>query len=304
MRLLKRVIRRLAAPFVRVAERFLDNRFRESENRIAERVERLAVAGSASAAIPELLTHLGQRLRQLAEETREQGARIEELEDALRAGRPPTGTPDAIGSLGPLADDAAALDESVVAVPYVFTSVAHLEPGARVLVASGRGGAIPRSLAALGFRVTQVSRSGAPALPDVESTRASLDAWRTPPASFDAIVCSSFVESLGLDVADEEAPDTDADLRAMDAIGTLARPNAWLVFTAPFGRFAVGAGRRTYDRAALDRLLRGWDVHDLRVGFLQDGAWRTRTDLDRAEEFLDPGWPAVVLATARRSHPA
>ncbi len=292
MRFLKRVLRRLAAPFLGVFKRYFDERLRDMENRLAERVERVAVTGSASTALAELLTHLGQRLRQLVEETREQGARIEALEDSWRSSRLGTGRVDEARAAG--GAEIAGVDDTILSLPYIFTALANVAPGASVLVADGRASTIPVSLAALGFQVTPWERDAAP--PDRPNPET-----RSPSPLFDAIVCSSFLERLGLDATTDEYPDVDADLRAMEALATRARSDGWLVLTAPFGRFDVGPAQRTYDRPAIDRMLRRWVVHDLRLGFLRDRTWRTATGFDREDEILHAGWPALVLVRARRS---
>jgi len=332
--LLKDAILRWFGPFVRLFKDFFDRRLRDTEDRIVERI--VNERGGPSPAVSEVLTHLGQRLRQLAEETSAQGARIETLEKSLRANLG-DGHLAAIRSLDQMEGTTAEIlnfaeshkgfkaqaglwfndpvvlrylaggvevfniNERILEVPYVFGALVSLQDGAELLDVGGCESTVSLSLASLGFRVTQVDlRQQTLKHPNLTSVKSAIEDWDSS-TKFDAIVCLSSIEHFGLGAYGEKEREEDADLQAMKLLWSLAKPGALLVFTAPFGRFEIGAIQRVYDLTALDRVLSGWAVHDLRLGVeLHDVGWRILGGRERAAEIMESSRPGVVLLSARR----
>lgn len=332
--MLKEAVLRWFGPFVRLFKDFFDRRFQDTEDRIVERI--VQERGGSSPAVSEVLTHLGQRLRQLAEETNAQGARIETLERSLRASVGDRHF-DSIRGLdqmeGTTADilnfaeshngfkaqaglwfndpvvlryfaggvEIFSINERILEVPYVFSALASLKNEAEVLDVGGCESTVSMSLASLGYRVTQVDlRQQILKHPNLISVKSAIEDWHSS-MKFDAIVCLSSIEHFGLGAYGESAREEDSDLQAMRLLWSLAKPEALLVLTAPFGRFEIGATQRVYDLPAVDRLLRGWAVHDLRLGVaLHDVGWKILGGRERAAEIIESSGPAVVLLSARR----
>jgi hypothetical protein len=196
----------------------------------------------------------------------------------------------------------AGINERVLEVPYVHAAVAALAPASRLLDVGGAESTLSLSLASLGFQVTLLDlRRAVLAHPNLESVQSPLETWAAPESSFDGVICLSSIEHFGLGAYGEPPRDDDTDLAAMRRLWSLAKPNALLAFTAPFGRFEIGTTQRTYDLPALDRLLQGWDVTDLRFGVqASDGSWCMRGGREHGAEIVQSGRPAVALVTARR----
>ncbi|MDZ4278135.1 MAG: methyltransferase domain-containing protein, partial [Dehalococcoidia bacterium] len=108
-----------------------------------------------------------------------------------------------------------------------------------------------------GCRVYAIDLRPTPPQPGVAVVRGDLMCAPFPAASFDVITCVSTIEHIGLDVY-SQGPDEFGDEVAMRYLRRLLRPGGRLLLTAPFGRRAVSAWLRVYDRASFRRLTGGF----------------------------------------------
>jgi SAM-dependent methyltransferase len=188
------------------------------------------------------------------------------------------------------------VNERAAEIPYVFRGLAGLGPGARVLDVGATESTVALSLASLGYEVTAIDPRPYPlSHPRLRAVVGTIEDWAAD-GTFDAVVCLSTIEHIGLGAYGvERDADSDADRAAMKRLLELTAPAGRLLLTTRFGRAAVGELERTYDRAGLDALLEGWEVED--VTFVQ------RTD-EQTWEVSDPseeaGAELVAMVTATR----
>jgi SAM-dependent methyltransferase len=195
--------------------------------------------------------------------------------------------------------EVASANERIAEIPYVFRALAPLAPGSRVLDVGAAESTLAFSLASLGFQTTALDLRAYPlSHPQLEVVVGRIEEWEAEPASFDAIVCLSTIEHVGLSAYGSGVGES-ADLAAMRRMHELVVPGGILVLTVPVGRAATSKNERTYDRERLDTLLEGWDVEDLTVVRQEDPTtWRAIEDGEPWEH--DGQTRHVALVTARR----
>ena len=191
------------------------------------------------------------------------------------------------------------VNERIVEVPYVFGAVARLSPGSRVLDFGATESTVSLSLAALGFDVTAADLRPYPLQhPNLRNVIGPIEQWDGPEQPFDAIVCLSALEHVGLGAYDEAPSDLDLDRRIVERFGTWLRPAGELVLTAPYGRWEVADTQRVYDAAHLEALLAGWTVVDRTVCVQTAHDRWERIDGEPPASTWDGGARGVVLVRA------
>jgi hypothetical protein len=190
-------------------------------------------------------------------------------------------------------------NERIVETPYAFRALAQAPPPARVLDVGATENTLAFSLAALGYEVTALDLRAYPLKhPRLRTVVAPVQEWETD-ESFDAVLCLSTIEHIGLGAYGEPSIAGRADLKAMERMRTLTRQGGLLVLTAPFGRASAARHERAYDREALDALLDGWDVEDLTV-VRQENSLTWIVEEDSVDD-ADGETRCVVLVTARHA---
>jgi SAM-dependent methyltransferase len=190
-----------------------------------------------------------------------------------------------------------AVNERIAEVPHVFRALLRLDPGARILDVGASESTVALSLASLGYDVTALDVRPYPfSHPRLRSIVAAVEDWETK-ERFDAVVCLSTIEHIGLGAYGEESSDSRADLAAMRRMHQLTKPNGLLVLTTRFGEPDVDELQRTYDKGGLDELLEGWKVEDLTILRRED---ETTWIADGAGQ-QPPDTEAVALVTATRA---
>jgi SAM-dependent methyltransferase len=189
--------------------------------------------------------------------------------------------------------DVGSVNERIVEIPYAFRALGGLLPPAKILDVGSVESTIPLSLAALGYEVCALDLRPYPFKhPNLEVAVSRLEDFEREPDSFDAILCISTVEHVGLGWYGEAPQEPDADRRAVERLGELLRTGGRLVLTVPYGRAAVDDVERTYDDTRLDALLEGWEIESREIV-------RQRDDLTwapRGEEAPDARAVAMVTA--------
>jgi 2-polyprenyl-3-methyl-5-hydroxy-6-metoxy-1,4-benzoquinol methylase len=189
------------------------------------------------------------------------------------------------------------VNERIVEVPYVMRALAAVPSGANVLDVGATESLLSLYLASLGYNVTALDPRRYPLEhPRLDVVTAEVQHWE-PQTTFDAVVCLSTIEHIGLGAYGQTREDERADLAAMQRIQECLYPNGLLVLTTPFGTARTDAFSRVYDRAALDELLDGWAVSDLTIARRRsDALWAIVDDTD-----ADENGEAVALVTATPS---
>jgi hypothetical protein len=184
------------------------------------------------------------------------------------------------------------INERIVEVPYALAAMRSVEPGAAVLDFGAVESTLSLSLASLGYRVTALDLRQYPfAHPLLESVAAPLEEWEPGRRRYDAVLCVSTVEHVGLGWYGESRGAGDGDRRAMQRLLALTKPGGLLVLTVPYGSAGVDDVQRRYDRAGLDALVEGWEETDRRiVERVDDVTWQPVDESDGH---------AVALLTAR-----
>jgi 2-polyprenyl-3-methyl-5-hydroxy-6-metoxy-1,4-benzoquinol methylase len=189
------------------------------------------------------------------------------------------------------------VNERIVEIPFALSAISHLTPGARVLDFGSSESSLALSLASLGFEVTALDVRRYPfEHPRLEVVASPIEQWEAEPESFDAALCVSTLEHVGLGWYGDPRHDGRGDRLALDRISDLLKPGGILVLTLPYGAPGVDDFQRRYDRAQLDELIDGWEViRRLVVERIDERTWQPVDDSDRT---------AVAMVTARKPVPA
>jgi 2-polyprenyl-3-methyl-5-hydroxy-6-metoxy-1,4-benzoquinol methylase len=193
----------------------------------------------------------------------------------------------------------AGVNERVVEVPFVYRALSRIPPGSTIVDVGASESTVSLSLASLGYRVTAVDpRPYGLRHPNLEVIARAAEEWEET-RTFDAIVCLSTVEHIGLGAYGEPRKSGRPDHDLMRRLRRLARPGTLLVFSTRFGRPATGWLERTYDAAAIDDLLEGWEIEESAIAHrLDDATWSVVEELDATLE-----GEAVFMAVARLAAP-
>jgi methyltransferase family protein len=187
------------------------------------------------------------------------------------------------------------VNERAAEIPYIFRGLADLELGATVLDVGATESTVALSLASLGYKVTALDPRPYPlSHPHLKTVVSSVQSWEYD-GTFEAVVCLSTIEHVGMDAYGVEPEADGADLAAMRKISELTAPGGRLLLTTRFGRPGTDSFQRTYDRAGLDALLAGWEVRDLT--FVRRTGAATWVVSEPSEE---PDVELVTMVTAKR----
>lgn len=191
------------------------------------------------------------------------------------------------------------VNERIVEIPYVMGAVASLPEGSHVLDFGATESTVSLSLASLGHDVVAADLRPYPlAHPRLRSVVGPIEQWSGPDRPFDAVVCLSALEHVGLGAYEEAPSDLGLDRAIAERFKRWLRPGGELVLTAPYGTWEVGETQRVYDAAHLDELLAGWRIVD-RAVCLQTAHDRwERADGEPPASTWDGGTRGVVLLRA------
>jgi hypothetical protein len=153
------------------------------------------------------------------------------------------------------------VNERIVEIPYVMGAVGALPPGSHVLDFGATESTVSLSLASLGHDVVAADLRPYPLQhPRIRSLVGPIETWEGPERPFDAVVCLSALEHVGLGAYDEAPTQGELDRTIAELFKRWLRPGGELVLTAPYGAWEVGETQRVYDAAHLDALLEGWTI--------------------------------------------
>ncbi|MDQ4145080.1 MAG: methyltransferase domain-containing protein [Actinomycetota bacterium] len=320
---MKRILNALLRKAMWPARRFFDPRFAALQNliaaEVATRTEALELTGRA---LHELLGRAEEAERALARltlgfpEIREEwldratSGTVEDIDDSLARilnyAASHTGfaaqahlwfNPPVLVMYAPRHVFLAHVNERICEVPYAFRALAGVGPGARVLDVGATESTLCLSLASLGYQVTAVDPRPNPLThPLLHVVVGQIDELEEAP--FDAVMCVSTIEHIGLAAYEQPGEDGRADLAAMRRIRELTKPGGLLVLTVPYGPAKVDEQSRRYDAAGLEELLGGWLVEDRTFVAHRDPV--TWVAADHPPDGGEGEEEAVALVTARR----
>jgi SAM-dependent methyltransferase len=191
------------------------------------------------------------------------------------------------------------VNERIVEVPYVFAATASLPAGSHVLDFGATESTVSLALASLGHDVVAADLRPYPLVhPRVRSLVGPIEQWDGPERPFDAVVCLSAIEHVGLGAYDEAPADLGLDRAIVERFARWLRPGGELVLTAPYGHAEVGETQRVYDATTLDALLAGWTILDRAVCVQTANDRWERSDGEPPASTWDGGTRGVVLLRA------
>jgi SAM-dependent methyltransferase len=118
---------------------------------------------------------------------------------------------------------------------------------------------------------------------DIEYVQGDFNDLELEPGSFDQILNCSSIEHVGLAGRYGSPDEPDGDLRAMDKMAGLLRPDGNMVLAIPLGLDAVYAPwHRVYGEARLPRLLERWEVRKESCWAKLDGGGYAPVSRERA----------------------
>jgi hypothetical protein len=193
------------------------------------------------------------------------------------------------------------VNERIAEVPFAFQALARVPSGAELADVGASESTLCLSLATAGYRVTAIDPRPNPlSHPNLTVVLGKVEEWDDD-RSFQATICLSTIEHIGVGAYEQDDSDQRADLNAMSRIRELTEVGGLLVLTTSYGPKRVDEFSRTYDRAGLDELLEGWDVEKRSLLARQDDT--TWVSLDPATEphELEDREAVVMIAATRMS---
>jgi 2-polyprenyl-3-methyl-5-hydroxy-6-metoxy-1,4-benzoquinol methylase len=191
------------------------------------------------------------------------------------------------------------VNERIVEIPHVYRALARVPLGGKIADVGAVESLVALSLAMLGYDTTAVDLRPYPfEHPHLRSVTTPIEEWNQKDETFDAIVCLSTIEHIGLGAYGEDPKDGRADITAMKRMHELVKPGGLLVLTTRFGMAGEDEFQRTYDRPGLEELLEGWQVEELSVLRRDDD---TSWSLADGSADADDGVEKVTLVTATRA---
>jgi hypothetical protein len=190
------------------------------------------------------------------------------------------------------------VNERIAEAPFVFQSLAGVPRGAEVLDVGASESTLCLSLATFGYRVTAVDPRPNPlSHPNLTVVTGKIEDWDAPQA-FQATICLSTIEHIGLGGYEQEGGAKRADLGAMRRMRELTEVGGLLVLTTSYGTSRADEFSRTYDREGLDELLEGWQVQQLSLLVREDETtWISLDSATDPHKLVDREAVAMIITT-------
>jgi SAM-dependent methyltransferase len=127
-----------------------------------------------------------------------------------------------------------------------------------------------------------------------------------PSNFFDAVVCVSTIEHIGLPVYGQENVDLDGDIKAVREFHRILKPGGYLILTTPFAgkEFRLVSGERQYDLQRLQLLTQGFEIicEDILIPYkLGKRMIWSKISANLAKKLItDPKTPGLLCLVARK----
>lgn len=192
--------------------------------------------------------------------------------------------------------EVAGVNERIAEIPFAFRALSRVPRGSSILDVGATESTLSLSLASLGYSVTAIDPRPYPIRhPNLEVVVGEVQRW-SPTSTFDAIVCLSTIEHVGLGAYGDQRASGRPDLEVMAKLREVSRPDTVLVLTTRFGRASRNWLERTYDAAEFQELLDGWEIEESVVVRRDDGTTWTPDGPTRST----PEDEAVIMVVGRR----
>ena len=154
--------------------------------------------------------------------------------------------------------------QRAIEYPWVLSQVKRfVRRGSRILDVGCAESLLSHELIAMGYEVWGIDINDYPFKPKyMRFVKGDVRDTGLPRNFFDAIVCVSTIEHIGLPVYGQKQVDLDGDVRAIRELHRILKYGGYLFLTTPFaGRgFRLVPGERQYDVHRLELLMRGFEV--------------------------------------------
>ena len=154
--------------------------------------------------------------------------------------------------------------QRAVEYPWVIENVKKLCPkGARILDVGCAESLLAYELISLGYEVWGIDINDYPFKPKrMIFVKRDIRDTGLPSNFFDAVVCVSTLEHIGLPVYGQENLDLEGDYKAMREIWRILKPGGYLFLTTPFAgkNMRRVPGERQYNLERLKRLTQGFEI--------------------------------------------
>lgn len=175
----------------------------------------------------------------------------------------------------------AGTNERVFEKSFVLQSLAKLYDSAQITVldVGAAESLLAYELASLNYCVTAIDiRPIALSHPNLKFVKTDICKPVIAASSFDCVIALSTLEHIGLGWYGDEQGET-LDCEAVRQIYTLLKSNGNFILTVPYGKKATTPVHRIYDREALNKLLKGFDITTAVYGVrLDDFTWTLTND--------------------------
>ncbi len=186
------------------------------------------------------------------------------------------------------------INERIIEIPYAIQAVSDLAKGSTILDLGCMESMLSLFMASLGFQVTGLDFREYPyRVPNFKFQQGDILKLPFSDHSFDAALCVSMIEHVGLGFYHDPQSEMEADEKGVLEIHRILKPKGRFVLTVPFGQPYVNDQQRTYDKPRLDRLLRKFKVEDMRFfknvlpSGQENNCWQ-ETALDDAQKVKTP----------------
>lgn len=166
--------------------------------------------------------------------------------------------------------------ERIVEIPFVLRHF-DVPKGSSILDFGCAESILPLEFANMGYRVTGIDLRPYPFdHPNLYIIQGDIRNAPIPPESFEAVVCVSTLEHVGLDAYGGRVAEDD-DLEVMGLLRSALRRGGRLFLTVPYGRGSL-PGSRVYDDERLDRMIRDFSVTKAEFYYKRDGRYWILSD--------------------------
>ncbi|KPK99089.1 MAG: hypothetical protein AMJ95_00515 [Omnitrophica WOR_2 bacterium SM23_72] len=155
------------------------------------------------------------------------------------------------------------ISERIIEIPFAIKHLSSLPSGSQVLDLGCVESPTPLMEAALGLKVTGYDFREYPYIhPNIMFKQGDICHLPFADKIFDAVVCLSTIEHLGIGFYDDPKKVEEADMVGMKEINRVLKDKGRLILSAPVGRKQMTGHQRIYDIASFQRLFQNFLVLD------------------------------------------
>lgn len=153
------------------------------------------------------------------------------------------------------------ISERIVEIPFAIKHLSILPPQASVLDVGCMESPLPLMEAGLGFVVTGYDFREYPYVhPGIKFERGDICSMPFADEAFDAVVCISTIEHLGIGFYEDPDEIDEADIRGIKEIFRVLKKGGRFILSAPIGRKQITTHYRVYDILSFQRLFQGFSI--------------------------------------------